>query len=94
MNKLGDLTVTWRQPCADGCERWPAGPDVLHSEELSLRKGLPPLLMNVAERQPEPVQWLGASFGLTQSLLSFWQRSGFRPVYLRQTPSDVTGASA
>lgn len=55
------------------------------------RGGLPPLLQSLAERPPEALQYLGASFGLTAPLLGFWQRAGYQPVYLRQTPSDVTG---
>ncbi|KAK9785019.1 hypothetical protein WJX73_005784 [Symbiochloris irregularis] len=67
-----------------------AGGDLL-TEKVGLRKGLPPLLVHLSERTPEAVQWLGVAFGLTDGLLSFWNRSGFQPVYLRQTPSDVTG---
>lgn len=63
----------------------------LLSEELKPRAGLPPLLVNLADRPAERLHYLGVSFGLTQQLYSFWRRSAFRPVYLRQTPSDVTG---
>jgi tRNA(Met) C34 N-acetyltransferase TmcA len=28
--------------------------------------------------------WVGAAFGLTQSLFNFWSRAGYQPVYLRQ----------
>jgi hypothetical protein len=48
----------------------------------------------LGERPPEPLQWLGASFGLTQALFNFWSRAGYAPVYLRQTASDITGARA
>ena len=63
----------------------------LLSERLEPRVGLPPLLTNLGDRPPEALQYLGASFGLTQSLFSFWARAGYAPVYLRQNPSDVTG---
>ena len=53
---------------------------------------MPPLLLTMGERPPEALQWIGTSFGLTQELYSFWHRSGFEPLYLRQTASDVTGA--
>lgn len=33
----------------------------------------------------------GVSYGLTQNLLKFWKRAGFVPVYIRQTPNDLTG---
>ncbi len=31
------------------------------------------------------------SYGLTQQLYNFWRRSGFEPLYLRQSASDTTG---
>ena len=46
--------------------------------------------MNLADRRPEALQYLGASFGVTAPLLGFWQRAGYLPVYLRQTPSEVS----
>ena len=30
------------------------------------------------ERRPELLDWLGVSFGLTGSLLSFWNKTGFK----------------
>ena len=63
----------------------------LHSETLAPRSSLPPLLLNLGERPPEALQYLGTSFGLTQQLFSFWHRSGYKPVYVRQTASDITG---
>lgn len=65
----------------------------LLSEKLEPRQGLPPLLTNLADRRPESLHYLGASFGLTQGLLNFWRKSGFAPVYLRQNASDITGDS-
>ena len=65
----------------------------LHSEILAPRSALPPLLLNLGERPPEALQYLGTSFGLTQQLFSFWHRSGYKPVYVRQTASDITGES-
>ena len=38
----------------------------LLSEELKPRAGLPPLLVNLAERPAERLHYLGVSFGLTQ----------------------------
>lgn len=68
-----------------------AGGSTLQEEVLLPRGGLPPLLVNLGDRPPEQLQYLGASYGLTAPLLGFWQRAGYQPVYLRQTPSDVTG---
>ena len=42
-------------------------------------------------RAPEPLHYVGTSFGLTQDLYGFWRKNDYLPVYLRQTPSDVTG---
>ena len=63
----------------------------LHKEVLEPRTSLPPLLMSLGERKPEDLHYLGVAYGLTQGLLIFWQKLGFKPVYLRQTASDVTG---
>ena len=41
------------------------------------------LLWKLNERKPERLDYLGVSFGLTGSLLKFWKKSGFVPVYLR-----------
>ncbi len=71
-----------------------AGPGSrLQEEVMGPRAGLPPLLTHLADRPPEQLQWLGVSFGLTQSLHAFWRRSGFSTLYLRQAPSDVTGST-
>lgn len=63
----------------------------LHSETLAPRSALPPLLLTLGERPPEALQYLGTSFGLTLPLFNFWARSDYKPVYVRQTASDVTG---
>ena len=63
----------------------------LHSERLAARRGLPPLLTSLADRPPEPIHYLSAAFGGTPSLFGFWRRAGYAPVYLRQTPSELTG---
>ena len=63
----------------------------LLTEQLRPRSGLPPLLTSLADRRPERLHYLGASFGLTQELFSFWRKNAYLPVYLRQTPSEVTG---
>lgn len=63
----------------------------LLSETLKPRSSLPPLLVNLSEKKPERLHYIGTSFGLTQHLFSFWSKAGFKPVYLRQTSSEVTG---
>uniref|UniRef100_A0A4X2PLF2 RNA cytidine acetyltransferase n=2 Tax=Xenopus tropicalis TaxID=8364 RepID=A0A4X2PLF2_XENTR len=63
----------------------------LLEESLTPRKNLPPLLLRLSERPAEKLDYLGVSYGLTPKLLKFWKRAGFVPVYLRQTPNDLTG---
>ncbi|PSN31816.1 RNA cytidine acetyltransferase [Blattella germanica] len=63
----------------------------LLEERIEPRKSLPPLLLKLNERPPEHLHYLGVSYGLTASLLKFWKRAKFVPVYLRQTSNDLTG---
>ncbi|XP_021914457.1 LOW QUALITY PROTEIN: RNA cytidine acetyltransferase-like [Zootermopsis nevadensis] len=56
----------------------------LLEERIEPRKSLPPLLLKLSERPPEHLQYLEVSFGLTATLLKFWKRVEFVPVYLRQ----------
>ncbi|XP_074533302.1 RNA cytidine acetyltransferase [Halichoeres trimaculatus] len=63
----------------------------LLEEVIAPRKELPPLLLKLSERRAERLDYLGVSYGLTAQLLKFWKRAGFTPVYLRQTPNDLTG---
>ncbi|XP_036417345.1 RNA cytidine acetyltransferase isoform X2 [Colossoma macropomum] len=63
----------------------------LLEEVVSPRTDLPPLLLKLNERTAERLDYLGVSYGLTPQLLKFWKKAGFVPVYLRQTPNDLTG---
>lgn len=63
----------------------------LLEETIEPRSSLPPLLLNLNERRPERLDYIGVSFGLTLNLLKFWKRANFVPVYLRQTTNDITG---
>lgn len=63
----------------------------LLEEVITPRKELPPLLLKLSERRAERLDYLGVSYGLTAQLLKFWKRAGYTPVYLRQTPNDLTG---
>merc|ERR1712142_509144 len=63
----------------------------LLEESIAPRKKLPPLLLELGERPPETLQYLGTSFGLTPSLLRFWKKAGYVPTYIRQTKNDLTG---
>ncbi|OAX81926.1 hypothetical protein ACJ72_03725 [Emergomyces africanus] len=52
---------------------------------------MPPLFSRLNERRPDALDYLGVSYGLTPPLHKFWKRSRFAPVYLRQTPNELTG---
>eukprot|EP00898_Chlorokybus_atmophyticus_P002421 jgi/Chlat1/317/Chrsp1S03186 len=77
-------TTTVAKPAVDEGES-------LLTEQIKPRSNLPPLLMNLSERRPEHLQYVGTSSGLTQGLFNFWRKHDFQPVYLRQTPNDITG---
>lgn len=42
-------------------------------------------MLKLDELRPERLDYLGVSFGATESLFKFWKRCNFAPVYLRQT---------
>lgn len=52
---------------------------------------MPPLFSKLSECRPQALEYLGVSFGLTSPLHKFWKRASFAPVYLRQTPNELTG---
>ena len=52
---------------------------------------MPPLFSKLSERRPSALDYIGVSYGLTPSLHKFWKRASFAPVYLRQTPNELTG---
>ncbi|KAI9834790.1 MAG: killer toxin resistant protein [Sarea resinae] len=52
---------------------------------------MPPLFAKLSERKPNPLDYLGVSYGLTPPLHKFWKRASFVPVYLRQTANELTG---
>uniref|UniRef100_T1IXW1 RNA cytidine acetyltransferase n=1 Tax=Strigamia maritima TaxID=126957 RepID=T1IXW1_STRMM len=64
--------------------------EALLTEALVPRKKLPPLLIKLSERQPEKLDYLGVSYGLTSGLFIFWKKSGYVPVYIRQTQNELT----
>ncbi|KAE8260566.1 hypothetical protein A4X09_0g7756, partial [Tilletia walkeri] len=69
--------------------------DQLHSESIAIRSGssLPALLhrLSTLPNPPEKLDWLGVSYGMTPSLLRFWNRAGYVPLYVRQMPNEITG---
>ncbi|MCJ1436134.1 killer toxin resistant protein [Xylographa pallens] len=65
----------------------------LLSDNIKVRDihSMPPLFSKLSERRPQQLDYVGVSFGLTQPLHKFWKRASFSPVYLRQTPNELTG---
>ncbi|KAA8905490.1 N-acetyltransferase 10 [Sphaerosporella brunnea] len=65
----------------------------LQSDNVKVRdpKSLPPLLLRLSEKRPNLLDYVGVSYGLTDQLHKFWKKSGFVPVYLRQTATELTG---
>ena len=65
----------------------------LFSDNVKVRDihSMPPLFSKLSERKPPRLDYLGVSFGLTAPLHKFWKRASFAPVYLRQTPNELTG---
>ncbi|CAO2656738.1 Nn.00g055410.m01.CDS01 [Neocucurbitaria sp. VM-36] len=52
---------------------------------------MPPLFARLPELKAPQLDYVGVSYGLTPQLHKFWKRASFVPVYLRQTPNDLTG---
>ena len=65
----------------------------LFNDDIKVRdiRKMPPLFSKLTECHPNSLDYVGVSFGLTQSLHRFWKRASFAPVYLRQTANDLTG---
>ena len=68
----------------------------LQSDNVKVRdiNSMPPLFSRLSERRPQPLDYLGVSFGLTPPLHKFWKRAAFAPVYLRQTPNELTSENS
>lgn len=63
----------------------------LHTETIELKKNQPPLFLNLNDRAPDNIDWIGVSFGITNELYTFWKQQNFVPLYIRQTPNKITG---
>jgi N-acetyltransferase 10 len=65
----------------------------LSTDRIGIRDAakMPPLLQRLSERQPENLDYLGVSYGVTPALFRFWKRAGFVPLYIRQTQNELTG---
>ena len=65
----------------------------LQSDNIKVRdiNSMPALFSRLSECRPYNLDYLGVSYGLTRGLLRFWKHASFIPVYLRQTPNELTG---
>jgi len=65
----------------------------LQNDDIKIRdmNSMPVLLSKLHEKKPDRLDYIGVSYGLTNQLHRFWKRANFVPVYLRQTPNDLTG---
>ena len=65
----------------------------LFADDVQVRSihAMPPLFSKLSDLRPPVLDYLGVSFGLTSPLQKFWKRASFVPVYLRQTPNELTG---
>lgn len=61
----------------------------LLKEIIKPRPKIPSLLKRLTERQPERLDYIGTSYGLTGELLKFWKSQGFVPVYLRYMSTKI-----
>ena len=65
----------------------------LLKEDISLRdaKRMPALLQRLPEQRPEQIDWIGATYGLTQVLFQFFSKLTYTPLYVRQAADEVSG---
>ncbi|EDV99606.1 RNA cytidine acetyltransferase isoform X1 [Drosophila grimshawi] len=84
---LGDAPLPNNQAGIEEVEEEEIG---LLKEQIRPRSRIPVLLQRLHERQPEPVDYIGTSYGLTVDLLKFWKSAGFVPVYLSQKANELT----
>ena len=75
----------------DGAPAPMASTGMSRLETLAPRENLPPLLNKLSQVAPERLDYPGVSFGVTKQLFKFWRRSGFLPLYVRQSRNELTG---
>lgn len=65
----------------------------LLADNIKIRdiSAMPPMFSKLSESKPVALDYVGVSYGLTQTLHKFWKRQSFIPVYLRQTMNELTG---
>ena len=61
------------------------------NEEKKGKKKLKPLLSKLEDIKPPFIYYLGTSFGLTNNLYNFWQKNGYKPLYIAMNSNSITG---
>ena len=59
--------------------------------EKTGKKKLKPLLSKLEDIKPPFIYYLGTSFGLTNTLYNFWQKNGYKPLYIAMNSNSITG---
>jgi N-acetyltransferase 10 len=65
--------------------------DVKDDDDNKKKKKLKPLLSKLEDVKPTFIYYLGTSFGLTKNLFNFWNKNGYKPLYLALASNDITG---
>ena len=61
------------------------------TDEKKGKKKLKPLLNKLEDIKPPFIYYLGTSFGLTNNLYNFWQKNGYKPLYIAMNSNSITG---
>nr|UXY88033.1 N-acetyltransferase 10 [Cryptomonas curvata] len=57
----------------------------------SFLEKISPMLINLENRNPPRLDYIGVSFGLTQQLFYFWKKNGFKVIFIRSQKNKITG---
>ena len=60
-------------------------------KEKEGKKKLKPLLSKLEDIKPPFIYYLGTSFGLTNNLYNFWNKNGYKPLYIAMNSNTITG---
>ena len=61
------------------------------NKEKEGKKKLKPLLSKLEDVKPPFIYYLGTSFGLTDNLFNFWNKNGYKPLYIAMNSNTITG---
>jgi N-acetyltransferase 10 len=59
--------------------------------KYSFLKNVSPMLIDLDNRTPPRLDYIGVSFGLTQQLFYFWKKNGFKVIFIRSQKNKVSG---